>query len=231
MEENRDLFTEQETEVIPETKTEETAALTPEAATETKNEEKKGGFLYDIYALLHDLVYILAAITLIFVFFVRLVGVNGGSMLPTLQDGDYLALQSNVIMGDLKYGDIIVARKLEFRDGEPIVKRVIATEGQTVLIDYDEKGDIRVSVDGVMLNEPYIREMMEARYAVPMEVTVDKDCIFVMGDNRNNSADSRYSEIGQIKLNQVLGKVLMIVLPGKDPATDSRDFGRIGTVS
>ena len=231
MEENRDLFTEQETEVIPETNTEETAALTPEAAAETKKEEKKGGFLYDIYALLHDLVYILAAITLIFVFFVRLVGVNGGSMLPTLQDGDYLALQSNVIMGDLKYGDIIVARKLEFRDGEPIVKRVIATEGQTVLIDYDEKGDIRVSVDGVMLNEPYIREMMEARYAVPMEVTVDKDCIFVMGDNRNNSADSRYSEIGQIKLNQVLGKVLMIVLPGKDPATDSRDFGRIGTVS
>jgi len=202
-----------------------------EEASECKKEEKKGGFLYDIYALLHDLVYILAAITLIFVFFVRLVGVNGGSMLPTLQDSDYLALQSNVIMGELKYGDIIVARKLEFRDGEPIVKRVIATEGQKVLIDYDERGDIRVYVDGVMLNEPYIKEMMEARYPVPMEITVDKDCIFVMGDNRNNSADSRYSEIGQIKLNQVLGKVLMIVLPGKDPATGSRDFGRIGTVS
>lgn len=202
-----------------------------EEASESKTEEKKGGFLYDIYALLHDLVYILAAITLIFVFFVRLVGVNGGSMLPTLQDSDYLALQSNVIMGELKYGDIIVARKLEFRDGEPIVKRVIATEGQKVLIDYDERGDIRVYVDGVMLNEPYIKEMMEARYPVPMEITVDKDCIFVMGDNRNNSADSRYSEIGQIKLNQVLGKVLMIVLPGKDPATGSRDFGRIGTVS
>lgn len=218
MEENR--------EAIQETKTEEVQSEKPEA----KKEEKKGGFLYDIYALLHDLVYILAAITLIFVFFVRLVGVNGASMLPTLQDGDYLALQSNVIMGDLKYGDIIVARKLEFREGEPIVKRVIATEGQTVRIDYDEKGDIRVFVDGVMLNEPYIKEMMEARYAVPMEVTVDKDCIFVMGDNRNNSADSRYSEIGQIKLNQVLGKVLMIVLPGED-GTGSRDFGRIGTVS
>lgn len=198
---------------------------------EEETKEKKGGILYDIYALLHDLVYILAAITLIFVFFVRLVGVNGGSMLPTLQDSDYLALQSNVIMGELEYGDIIVARKLEFRDGEPIVKRVIATEGQTVRIDYDDKGDIRVFVDGVMLNEPYIREMMEARYAVPMEVTVDPDCIFVMGDNRNNSADSRYSEIGQIKLNQVLGKVLMIVLPGEDPLTGTRDFGRIGTVS
>ncbi|MBQ3355815.1 MAG: signal peptidase I [Oscillospiraceae bacterium] len=205
----------------------------PEATEEKKDqpEEEKGGVLYDIYALLHDLVYILAAITLIFVFFVRLVGVNGGSMLPTLQDSDYLALQSNVIMGNLKYGDIIVARKLEFREGEPIVKRVIATEGQTVRIDYDDKNEIRVYVDGVVLNEPYIREMMEARYAVPMEVTVDKDCVFVMGDNRNNSADSRFSEIGQIKLNQVLGKVLMIVLPGKDPVTGSRDFGRIGSVS
>lgn len=210
---------------------EEIAEELTEKKQEKKPVEKKGGILYDIYALLHDLVYILAAITLIFVFFVRLVGVNGGSMLPTLQDSDYLALQSNVIMGDLKYGDIIVARKLEFREGEPIVKRVIATEGQTVLIDYDDKGDIRVFVDGNMLNEPYIKEMMEERYPVPMEVTVDKGCIFVMGDNRNNSADSRYSEIGQIKLNQVLGKVLMIVLPGKDPVTGSRDFGRIGTVS
>lgn len=217
-------------EADTEASAEEIAQEPAEPAEKEKTEEKKG-FLYDIYALLHDLVYILAAITLIFVFFVRLVGVNGGSMLPTLQDSDYLALQSNVIMGDLKYGDIIVARKLEFRDGEPIVKRVIATEGQTVRIDYDERGDIRVFVDGVMLNEPYIKEMMEPKYAVPMEVTVDKDCIFVMGDNRNNSADSRYSEIGQIKLNQVLGKVLMIVLPGKDAVTGSRDFGRIGTVS
>ena len=74
--------------------------------------KEKQGALYDIYSLLHDLVYILAAITLIFVFFVRLVGVNGDSMLPTLHDGDYLALQSNVLMGDLEYGDIIVARKL-----------------------------------------------------------------------------------------------------------------------
>ncbi len=214
---------EQNTEETPEENTEETP--------EVKTEEKKGGFLYDIYALLHDLVYILAAITLIFVFFVRLVGVNGESMLPTLQDSDYLALQSNVIMGDLEYGDIIVARKLEFNNGEPIVKRVIATEGQTVRIDYDKKGDIRVWVDDVLLNEPYIKDLMEARYTVPMVVTVDKDCVFVMGDNRNNSADSRNPMIGQIKLNQVLGKVLMIVLPGKNPVTGSRDFGRFGTVS
>ena len=192
---------------------------------------EKRSFLYDIYSLLHDLVYILAAITLVFVFLVRLVGVNGESMLPTLYHGDYLALQSNVIMGDLEYGDIVVARKLEFRDGEPIVKRVIATEGQTVRIYYDNNGELCVSVDGVVLDEPYINEEMLPIYSVPMEVTVEKDCIFVMGDNRNHSSDSRVESIGQIKLDQVLGKVLCIILPGKDAVTGERDFSRFGVVS
>lgn len=196
-----------------------------------EEKKEKRSFLYDIYSLLHDLVYILAAITLVFVFLVRLVGVNGESMLPTLYHGDYLALQSNVIMGDLEYGDIVVARKLEFRDGEPIVKRVIATEGQTVRIDYDNNGELYVSVDGVVLDEPYINEEMLPIYEVPMEVTVEKDCIFVMGDNRNHSSDSRVESIGQIKLDQVLGKVLCIILPGKDAVTGERDFSRFGAVS
>ena len=196
-----------------------------------EGKKEKRSFLYDIYSLLHDLVYILAAITLVFVFLVRLVGVNGESMLPTLYHGDYLALQSNVIMGDLEYGDIVVARKLEFRDGEPIVKRVIATEGQTVRIDYDNNGELCVSVDGVVLDEPYINEEMLPIYSVPMEVTVEKDCIFVMGDNRNHSSDSRVESIGQIKLDQVLGKVLCIILPGKDAITGERDFSRFGAVS
>ena len=196
-----------------------------------EEKKEKRSFLYDIYSLLHDLVYILAAITLVFVFLVRLVGVNGESMLPTLYHGDYLALQSNVIMGDLEYGDIVVARKLEFRDGEPIVKRVIATEGQTVRIYYDNNGELCVSVDGVVLDEPYINEEMLPIYSVPMEVTVEKDCIFVMGDNRNHSSDSRVESIGQIKLDQVLGKVLCIILPGKDAVTGERDFSRFGAVS
>ena len=196
-----------------------------------EEKKEKRSFLYDIYSLLHDLVYILAGITLVFVFVVRLVGVNGESMLPTLYHGDYLALQSNVIMGDLEYGDIVVARKLEFRDGEPIVKRVIATEGQTVRIDYDNNGELCVSVDGVVLDEPYINEEMLPIYSVPMEVTVEKDCIFVMGDNRNHSSDSRVESIGQIKLDQVLGKVLCIILPGKDAITGERDFSRFGVVS
>lgn len=195
---------------------------------EKEQKPEKNGFLYDIYSLLHDLVYILAAITLIFVFCVRLVGVNGDSMFPTLHNGDYLALQSNVLMGDLEYGDIIVARKLSFENGEPIVKRVIATEGQTVMIREDDDGVTRVYVDGVALDEPYINEQM---INTPYYSVVEEDCIFVMGDNRNHSSDSRVASIGQIRLDQVLGKVLFIVFPGKDKVTSERDFGRIGAVN
>lgn len=200
-----------------------------------KKNEEKGSLLRDIYSLLHDLAYILAAITLIFVFCVRLVGVNGKSMLPTLRHGDYLALQSNLIMGDLEYGDIIVARKLSFEDGEPIVKRVIATEGQTVNIQYDQFGRGTVYVDGVALDEPYINETMEPKYTgsngTQLPLTVEEGCVFVMGDNRNHSADSRYFEIGQIKLDQVLGKVLFVVFPGYNDDELTRDWGRIGVIS
>ncbi len=208
---------------------------------ETKKEEpkEKHSFLYDIYSLLHDLVYILGAITLIFVFCVRLVGVSGGSMLPTLKDGDYLALQSNVIMGDLEYGDIVVARELSFRGGEPIVKRVIATEGQRVVIRPDQNGDIRVYVDDVCLDEPYINYgYMDSSYFASDEdhddnqfsTTVSEGCVFVMGDNRNHSADSRDPSIGEIKIDQVMGKVLFVFFPGEGE-DGKRDYSRIGAVS
>ena len=211
--------------------------MDPERTEQTGKEEKreKRPPLLDLYALLHDLVYILAAIVLVFVFCVRLVGVNGESMLPTLRHGDYLALQSNVIMGDLKYGDIIVARKLSFEDGEPIVKRVIATEGQTVNIR-EENSVVSVYVDGVKLDEPYINEPMQfISYAQDYgpegyTLTVDENCVFVMGDNRNHSSDSRIATIGEIKLDQVLGKVLLIVFPGRE-ADGTRDTSRLGVVS
>ncbi len=199
---------------------------------EKKRAPKKNGPMRDVYALLHDLVYILAAITLFFVFVIRLVGVSGPSMMQTLQNGDYVALLSNFLMGNLEQGDIIVARKQSFENGEPIVKRVIATEGQTIDIRYDGDGVATVYVDGTPLEEDYINGVMLApSYAtVQFPYTVSEGCIFVMGDNRNRSADSRYEGIGQIEKSQVLGKVLLVLFPGKEE-DGSRDFKRIGAVS
>ncbi len=203
-----------------------------QAMEEKKRAPKKNGPMRDVYALLHDLVYILAAITLFFVFVIRLVGVSGPSMMQTLQNGDYVALLSNFLMGDLEQGDIIVARKQSFENGEPIVKRVIATEGQTIDIHYDGDGVATVYVDGTPLEEDYINGVMLApSYAtVQFPYTVSEGCIFVMGDNRNRSADSRYEGIGQIEKSQVLGKVLLVLFPGKEE-DGSRDFKRIGAVS
>ena len=99
-------------------------------------------------------------------------------MMPTLQDGDYVALLSNLFMGDLEQGDVIVARKESFENGEPIVKRVIATEGQTVDILYDGNGYGTVYVDGEPLDEPYILEPMVLPYydRTSFPVTVDEGC-------------------------------------------------------
>lgn len=192
------------------------------------NQEKKGGAGFEIYTLLHDLVYILSFVTVLFVFVVRLVGVSGSSMYPTLHDRDYLVLLSNVFYSEPKVGDIVVMTVPAFQD-EPIVKRVIATGGQTVDIDF-EAG--QVYVDGHLLDEPYIYEPTYRDYALGLDypVTVPDGCLFVLGDNRNNSADSRYAPVGMVDKRYVLGKVLFLVFPGADPETEKRDWGRIGAI-
>ena len=185
----------------------------------------------ETYEWVRSLVGAVLVITLLFTFVVRLMGVDGHSMVPTLQDGDYVALLSNLFMGDLEQGDVIVARKESFENGEPIVKRVIATEGQTVDILYDGNGYGTVYVDGEPLDEPYILEPMVLPYydRTSFPLTVDEGCLVVMGDNRNRSADSRYASIGQIEESQVIGKVLCILFPGCGESS-SRDFGRIGAL-
>ncbi len=168
----------------------------------------------ELFGLLHDLVYIVAAVTLVFVFFVRLIGVKGSSMLPTLHEGDYLLLESNFLYHDIEAGDIVVLQKKSY-DAQPIVKRVIATEGQTVEIDF-ENGI--VYVDGVEQEEPYINAPTYLSYeeigaAMDYPVKLGEGELFVMGDNRNDSADSRYAPIGIIDEREVLGRVLMEIWP------------------
>ena len=201
---------------------------------ETKKSPKAAPnkFAQDIYVMLHDLVYILAAVTVLFTLLIRLVTVSGPSMTSTLLDLDYVAVLSNVLYRDAKNGDIVVAKVPGFQD-EPIVKRVIATQGQTVDITYDATGVGTVIVDGQALEEPYINEpMLEPGYAtISFPLTVPEGCVFVMGDNRNHSADSRYTQIGVFNTKYILGKVLLVVWPGRENSWQKRDLSRLGAVS
>lgn len=186
-----------------------------------KNIERRKSVL----SYLHDLTYLLCGILIVFLLLFRVVVVSGSSMNNTLYDGDYILLLNNVFYRNPEPGDIIVASKEAFDNGEPIIKRVIATEGQTVHID---GANNKVYVDGKLLNEPYI--------ATPtinqnFTVTVEKGCVFVMGDNRMNSKDSRSSEIGQIDKREILGKALILMWPGATKATGQRDLDRIGALT
>ena len=169
-------------------------------------------FKVDLYFWLQALVMALVGLILIFTFVGRIIGVDGESMMPTLHNRDMLLLQS--IGYSPEQGDVVVLSTKDFRNGAPIVKRIIAVGGQTVDIDYDTN---TVYVDGVALDEPYILETMRALpESFATHVEVPEGSIFVMGDNRNNSTDSRSPELGVVDQRCVLGKALFILLPFQD---------------
>lgn len=188
---------------------------------------------YDTFTLLHDVIWMLAVVTIIFVFFFRLVAVDGSSMYPTFVNADWLVLESNFLYKDVSRGDVVVLNvDVPTLDG-PIVKRVIATGGQTVDIDFAAGA---VYVDGKLQIEAYISEPTLLSGGLEFPVTVPEGCVFVMGDNRNNSHDSRFTDIGCVSTDRILGKVLFILFPGRETdgygnVVGKRDFGRIGAVS
>ena len=189
----------------------------------TAEEKKNAVLLY-----LHDFVAWLVAIVLILLLLFRVVVVSGPSMNTTLVHGDYLLLLNNTLYTNPKQGDIVVAAKDSFNDGEPIIKRVIATEGQWVDIDF-ETGV--VYVDGTALEESYTNTPTNLYEGVEFPLMVEEGCIFVLGDNRNNSKDSRSPEIGLIDEREILGKAIFLFFPGKDPSTEKIMFDRIGALS
>ena len=192
-------------------------------SSEEKNSWQKGVLLY-----LHDLIYMLAAIMLVFLLLFRMVVVSGESMYGTLWDGDWLLLISNVFYQDPQQGDIIVASKDSFNDGEAIIKRVIATEGQIVDIDFNAG---IVYVDGKPLDEPYTYTPTNYPEGVAFPLLVKDNCIFAMGDNRNASKDSRHPDIGLIDKREILGKAIVLVFPGTNGGTKARNLSRIGALN
>jgi len=193
-------------------------------------EPKKLSWQQNAVLYLHDLVYLLAVIMLIFILLFRIVIVDGTSMNRTLLHGDYILLLGNIFYQEPAYGDIVVVSKDSFDDGAPIVKRVIATEGQTVDIDFDAG---IVYVDGKPLDEPYTNTPTNTNGGMTFPLEISEGCIFVMGDNRNKSKDSRYPEIGMVDKREVLGKAIFLILPG-DPdgsrGPEERDMSRIGAL-
>lgn len=163
----------------------------------------------ELFEWLETVAFSLVAVVFVFTFIFRIVGVDGKSMQNTLQDGDRLIISH--LFYQPKAGDIVVVTQPNAVN-KPLIKRIIALGGQTVDID-TERG--LVYVDGVVINEPYIKEPTVRIPNPPMTFpyTVPEGKVFVMGDNRNNSLDSRSTDVGPIDERYILGKAIFRIYP------------------
>lgn len=166
----------------------------------------------DLFGLLQSFVYTLLVIVVLFSFVSPITRVSGSSMEPTLFDGEIMLVWG--LWYQPKASDVVIVNNptIEYLAGQSIVKRVVAVGGQTVSINYEEN---TVYVDGVPLAEPYLSEPMRPIYGelIMEDVLVPEGYVFVLGDNRNNSADSRSSEIGLVDTRYVIGKVICGIWP------------------
>ena len=163
----------------------------------------------DLYLNIRTLVVMMTVFVLLFTFVARIIVVSGPSMENTLIEGDLILVWS--LGYTPRQGDVVVLTQESYQE-DSIVKRVIATGGQTVDIDYFSG---TVYVDGDALDESYIKEqMLLPSYGEGLNhVTVPEGCVFVMGDNRNHSADSRYPGIGIVDVRCVIGRGTVVLFP------------------
>jgi len=175
---------------------------------------RTNGFFSLIYDFMSILMTSMIVIMLLFTFVFRIAGVIGPSMNNTLLDGDRLIVSA--FLPQPQRGDIIIITQPNSIH-EPIVKRIIGLPGEWVNIDAAAG---RVLINGSALEEPYVVGMTNDLYDQPYPVKVPEGEYFVMGDNRNNSTDSRSFQIGFIKKNYVLGKVLYRISPAGSGMVD-----------
>lgn len=174
---------------------------------ETKT--RKSALSNSVYEIFGTLLVALVLAVLLMTFVVRTVVVNGESMEPTFFDGERVIVSVSYDTVPSNQ-DVIVISHAQNYDGK-IIKRVIATEGQTLSIDFENN---QVIVDGVLLNEPYITgRTIEVDRAMEIPSVVPEGYVFVMGDNREASLDSRSTVIGLIPVTSIIGKVEMRITP------------------
>ncbi|MBR3817613.1 MAG: signal peptidase I [Clostridia bacterium] len=172
--------------------------------------KEKGGLVSTCFDVVSIISVAIVAVAVVFIFAFRTVGVVGSSMYPTLKNSDRIILTASY--GEPEYGDIVVTCQPSKSPLIPdvLVKRVIATEGQTVDIDFVNG---IVYVDDTALDEPYINEKTHDRESFDKPVTVPEGYVFVMGDNRNESTDSRDNRVGFIREEYILGEALFRIAP------------------
>ncbi|WP_176790161.1 signal peptidase I [Ruminococcus sp.] len=169
------------------------------------NDKKVTDYMFD---LTRTIIFVFAFMSVIFTFIIRDANVVGNSMLDTLHSDDKILMTN--FMYKPKCGDI-VAINAENQIEKRIIKRVIATEGQTLVVDYSKSA---VYVDGIQIDEPYVSSITrEPSNPLQIPYVIPEGYIFVMGDNRIISLDSRDKSIGLVSVNDVIGKAQFIVYP------------------
>ena len=173
--------------------------------------EQQESMRVDLYEWIQSLMTALVICMAIFIFIIRFIDVSGSSMFPTLHDGDKM-LVSNLFYKP-HAGDVVVFKTDRYDPERALVKRVIATEGQEISIDFDRG---IVYIDGLPVEEDYIAELTKTKLDFIGPQTVPEGCMFVMGDNRNASTDSRKKEIGMVDQRMLLGRAYYVIFPLSD---------------
>lgn len=173
-----------------------------------KTEKKKPTLRGEIYDWVQSLITALMICVALFLFFVRVIDVSGDSMNPSLFDGN------KMLVSDLFYkpkaGDVVIFKKDEYDPDKALVKRVVAVGGQTVNIDFDTG---IVYVDGEPLDEPYTADLTRNKLDFMGPWKVPEGSVFVMGDNRNASTDSRDKRIGNVDERLIIGRAYLVIYP------------------